>query len=316
MSSSLSLTPEWDINNFYIRPEKIKDKRYVHIYPCCVQEKLGEVMPAEDFEKILDRDSGFEEFINSYFKYSCINPKNKMLKVCKLPSQYSKEKIKKFFGINNYLFIPCNLSCGFCRWKDERLGFTKEDIEYYKKLYFKLLDKWADSDFEYLRLTEYGEPLLPIEDNIKFFDKVKKKKTIEIVKKGDIKIFKKVKKKKTIAITTNGILLDKYVPIFERFKDTIDFKVSVSLNAYDREIYKCKMNSDSFDKVIENIYLAKDFIYKIIFFIDDKEKDNNKYYYNLLKAILPSLKKDIDWGFLCDLRNPKNLRFTESDIQS
>ena len=106
------------------------------------------------------------------------------------------------------------------------------------------------------------------------------------------------------------------MPIFERFKDTIDFKVSVSLNAYDREIYKCKMNSDSFDKVIENIYLAKDFIYKIIFFIDDKEKDNNKYYYNLLKAILPSLKKDIDWGFLCDLRNPKNLRFTESDIQS
>ena len=316
MSSSLSLTPEWDINNFYIRPEKIKDKRYVHIYPCWIQEKLGEVMLAEDFEKILDRDSGFEEFINSYFKYSCINPKNKMLKICKLPSQYSKEKIKKFFGINNYLFIPCNLSCGFCRWKDERPGFTKEDIEYYKKLYFKLLDKWADSDFEYLRLTEYGEPLLPIEDNIKFFDKVKKKKTIEIVKKGDIKIFKKVKKKKTIAITTNGILLDKYVPIFERFKDTIDFKVSVSLNAYDREIYKCKMNSDSFDKVIENIYLAKDFIYKIIFFIDDKEKDNNKYYYNLLKVILPSLKKDIDWGFLCDLRNPKNLRFTESDIQS
>ena len=316
MSSSLSLTPEWDINNFYIRPEKIKDKRYVHIYPCWIQEKLGEAMLAEDFEKILDRDSGFEEFINSYFKYSCINPKNKMLKICKLPSQYSKEKIKKFFGINNYLFIPCNLSCGFCRWKDERPGFTKEDIEYYKKLYFKLLDKWADSDFEYLRLTEYGEPLLPIEDNIKFFDKVKKKKTIEIVKKGDIKIFKKVKKKKTIAITTNGILLDKYVPIFERFKDTIDFKVSVSLNAYDREIYKCKMNSDSFDKVIENIYLAKDFIYKIIFFIDDKEKDNNKYYYNLLKAILPSLKKDIDWGFLCDLRNPKNLRFTESDIQS
>ena len=312
MSSSLSLTPEWDINNFYIRPEKIKDKRYVHIYPCWIQEKLGEVMLAEDFEKILDRDFGFEEFINSYFKYSCINPKNKMLKVCKLPSQYSKEKIKKFFGINNYLFIPCNLNCGFCRWKDERPGFTKEDIEYYKKLYFKLLDKWADSDFEYLRLTEYGEPLLPIEDNIKFFEKIKKKKTIEIVKKGDIKIFKKVKKKKTIAITTNGILLDKYVPIFERFKDTIDFKVSVSLNAYDREIYKYKMNSDNFDKLIENMYLAKDFIYKIIFFIDDKEKDNNKYYYNLLKVILPSLKKDIDWGFLCDLRNPKNLRFTES----
>ena len=224
----------------------MKDKSYVHIYPCCVQEKLGEVMLAEDFEKILDRDSGFEEFINSYFKYSCINPKNKMLKVCKLPSQYSNEEIKKFFGINNCLFIPCNLSCNFCRWKDERLGFTKEDIEYYKKLYFKLLDKWADSDFEYLRLTEYGEPLLPIEDNIKFFEKVKKKKTI--------------------AITTNGILLDKYVPIFERFKDNINFKLIVSLNAYDREIYKCKMNSDSFDKVIENIYLAKDFIRKITFF--------------------------------------------------
>ena len=272
-------------------------------------------MLSEDFEKILDRDSGFEEFINSYFKYSCINPKNKMLKGCKLPSRYSKDKIKKFFGINNYLFIPCNLSCNFCRWKDERSGFTKEDIEYYKKLYFKLLDKWADSDFEYLRLTEYGEPLLPIEDNIKFFEKVKKKKTLEIIKKGDIKLFKKVKKKKTIAITTNGILLDKYVPIFERFKDTIDFKVSVSLNAYDREIYKCKMNSDSFDKVIENICLAKDFICKIIFFIDDKEKDN-KYYYNFLKAILPSLKKDIDWGFLYDLRNPKNLRFTENAAQS
>ena len=291
MSSSLNSTPEWDINNFYIRPEKIKDKRYVHIYPCCVQEKLGEVILAEDFEKILDRDSGFEEFINSYFKYSCINPKNKMLKVCKLPSQYSNEEIKKFFGINNCLFIPCNLSCNFCRWKDERLGFTKEDIEYYKKLYFKLLDKWADSDFEYLRLTEYGEPLLPIEDNIKFFEKVKKKKTI--------------------AITTNGILLDKYVPIFERFKDNINFKLIVSLNAYDREIYKYKVNSDSFDKVIENIYLAKDFMYKITFFIDDKEKDN-EYYYNFLKAILPSLKEDISVAFIHDLRNPKNLRFTES----
>lgn len=312
MSSSLNSTPEWDINNFYIRPEKIKDKRYVHIYPCCVQEKLGEVMLAEDFEKILDRDSGFEEFINSYFKYSCINPKNKMLKGCQLSSRYSKEGIKKFFGINNCLFIPCNLSCNFCRWKDERLGFTKEDIEYYKKLYFKLLDKWADSDFEYLRLTEYGEPLLPIEDNIKFFEKVKKKKTVEIIKNGDIKLFKKTKKKKTIAITTNGILLDKYVPIFESFKDNIDFKVSVSLNTYDREIYKCKMNSDSFDKVIENMYLAKDFIHKITFFIDDKEKDNESYYYNFLKVILPSLKKDISAAFIHDLRNPKNLRFTES----
>ena len=311
MSSSLNSTPEWDINNFYIRPEKIKEKSYVHIYPCCVQEKLGEVMPAEDFEKILDRDSGFEEFINSYFKYSCINPKNKMLKVCKLPSQYSNEEIKKFFGINNCLFIPCNLRCNFCRWKDERLGFTKEDIEYYKKLYFKLLDKWADSDFEYLRLTEYGEPLLPIEDNIKFFEKVKKKKTVEIIKNGDIKIFKKTKKKKTIGITTNGILLDKYVPIFESFTDNIDFKVSVSLNAYDREIYKCKMNSDSFDKVIENICLAKDFIHKITFFIDDKEK-NNEYYFNFLKAILPSLKEDIHWGFNYDVRTQKNLRFTES----
>lgn len=312
MSSSLNSTPEWDINNFYIRPEKIKDKRYVHIYPCCVQEKLGEIMLAEDFEKILDRDSGFEEFISSYFKYSCINPKNKMLKVCQLSTQYSKEGIKKFFGINNCLFIPCNLSCSFCRWKDERLGFTKEDIEYYKKLYFKLLDKWADSDFEYLRLTEYGEPLLPIEDNIKFFEKVKKKKTVEIIKKGDIKIFKKVKKKKIVAVTTNGILLDKYVPIFERFKDNIDFKVSVSLNAYDRETYKYKMNSNSFDKVIENMYLAKDFIRKITFFIDDKEKDNESYYYNFLKVILPSLKEDIHWGFNYDLRNPKNLRFTES----
>lgn len=292
MSSSLNSTPEWDINNFYIRPEKIKDKRYVHIYPCCVQEKLGEAMLAEDFEKILDRDFGFEEFINSYFKYSCINPKNKMLKVCKLSSHYSQEEIKKFFGINNCLFIPCNLSCNFCRWKDERPGFTKEDIEYYKKLYFKLLDKWADSDFEYLRLTEYGEPLLPIEDNIKFFEKVKKKKTI--------------------AITTNGILLDKYIPIFERFKDNIDFKVSVSLNAYDRETYKYKMNSDSFDKVIENMYLAKDFIRRITFFIDDKEKDNEYYYHNFLKAILPSLKEDIHLVFNYDLRNPKNLRFTES----
>ena len=27
MSSSLNMTPEWDINNFYIRPEKIKDKK-------------------------------------------------------------------------------------------------------------------------------------------------------------------------------------------------------------------------------------------------------------------------------------------------
>lgn len=133
---------------------------------------------------------------------------------------------------------------------------------------------------------------MPIEDNIKFFEKVKKKKTV--------------------AITTNGILLDKYVPIFERFKDNIDFKVSVSLNACDREIYKCKMNSDSFDKVIENMYLAKDFIRKITFFIDDKEKDNESYYYNFLKVILPSLKKDISVAFLHDLRNPKNLRFTES----
>ena len=75
------------------------------------------------------------------------------------------------------------------------------------------------------------------------------------------------------------------------------------------------MNSDSFDKVIENIYLAKDFMYKITFFIDDKEK-NNEYYFNFLKAILPSLKEDIHCGFNYDVRNPKNLRFTESDIQS
>ena len=71
------------------------------------------------------------------------------------------------------------------------------------------------------------------------------------------------------------------------------------------------MNSDSFDKVIENMYLAKDFIHRITFFIDDKEK-NNEYYLNFLKVILPSLKEDIHWCFNYDLRNPKNLRFTES----
>ena len=75
------------------------------------------------------------------------------------------------------------------------------------------------------------------------------------------------------------------------------------------------MNSDSFDKVIENMYLAKDFIHKITFFIDDKEKDN-EYYLNFLKTILPSLKKDIDWGFNYDVRTQKNLRFTENAAQS
>ena len=71
------------------------------------------------------------------------------------------------------------------------------------------------------------------------------------------------------------------------------------------------MNSDSFDKVIENMYLAKDFIRKITFFIDDKEK-NNEYYLNFLKVILPSLKEGIHWGFNYDVRTQKNLRFTES----
>lgn len=287
MSLNLKPTPKWDINNFYIRPKKIENKRYVYIYGCCVQENLGEIMLAEDFEKILDKDSGFEDFINSYFKYSCLN--TKMLINCNISS---KENIKEFFGINNCLLIPCNLNCNFCRWKNERPEFTKEDIEYYKKLYFKLLDKWADSDFEYLRLTEYGEPLLPIEDNIKFFEKIKKKKTI--------------------AITTNGVLLDKYIPIFERFKDNIDFKVSVSLNAYNSEIYKDKMNSDKFDKVLENIYLAREFIHKITFFIDDREKNSTEHYLNFVDTFLSSIGKEIDYCFNYDIRTPKNLRFTDS----
>lgn len=287
MSLNLKPTSKWDINNFFIRPKKIKDKRYIFIYGCCIQENLGEIMLAEDFEKILDKDSGFEDFINSYFKYSCLN--TKMAAPCYISS---KENIKEFFGINNCLLIPCNLNCNFCRWKNERLEFTKEDIEYYKKLYFKLLDKWADSDFEYLRLTEYGEPLLPIEDNIKFFEKVKKKKTI--------------------AITTNGVLLDKYLPIFEKFKDIIDFKIIVSLNAYNSEIYKDKMNSDKFDKVLENIYLAKDFVHKITFFIDEKERNNVEHYYDFIKAILPSIGEEVEWCFLYDLRISKNVKFKKS----
>lgn len=294
MSLNLNATAKWDINNFFIRPKKIKDKRYVFIYGCCVQENLGESILAEDFEKMLDKDSGFEDFINSYFKYSCLN--TKMMVACSLSPNEDKSEIKGFFGINNCLFIPCNLNCNFCRWQNEKPEFTKEDIEYYKKLYFKLLDKWADSDFEYLRLTEYGEPLLPIEDNIKFFEKIKKKKTI--------------------AITTNGVLLDKYLPIFEKFKDIIDFKIIVSLNAYNSEIYKYKMNSDKFEKVIENIYLARDFVHKITFFIDDREKNNTKHYYDFIKNVLHSFGKEIDWIFLYDLRNPKKPKFKKGELTS
>lgn len=273
----------WDANNFFIKPEKKNGKRYVHIYGCCIREDLGESILAEDFEKVLEKETGFEDFINSYFKYSCYFIEDR---ICQHVKNF--ENLNKFVGINNNLLSFCNLNCDFCRWENERPEFTKDDKEYFKNLYYKLLDKWAESDFEYLRLTEYGEPLYFIEDNIKFFEKIKKKKTI--------------------AITTNALLLDKYIPIFEKYKDKIDFKVIVSLNAYNEEIYLKKMRTNAFEKVLQNMMLAKDYLIRISFFLYEEEKlpnknrEYNKFIENTLRPCFPN----VEFLFLFDLRFEKN----------
>ena len=263
----------WCGNNFFIKPHKKDGKRFVWIYGCCVKEDIGESLPVEDFEKILDSDiQTFEDFVNSYWKkYSCIQ--NEKLRCFDAEtSRYKKNG--KFQGINNCLLDFCNIRCEFCRWQNERELYTKEDKEYYKNLYYRLLDKFAESSFQFLRLTEYGEPLIFFDENVKFFEKIKKKKTI--------------------AITTNGILLDKYVPIFEKYKDTIKFDICVSLNAYNAEIYKQKMGVDKFDKVLDNALKARDFLARISFFLYDYEMQDKEIYrkyqdfkMNVLSKVFP-----------------------------
>lgn len=250
----------YELNNIYIQAKKINNKRFVYFYNCCWYPSIGEPIPVDDFEKILEyNNSDFENFINSFYhKYNCLN--NKYL-LCEpsLSSSYLEKYFpirEKCVGLGNSLSADCNLRCEFCKWKDERPDFTREDKEYFKDLYYKVLDKLVNIDsFDYLKLTEYGEPLLYIDENIKFFEKIKKKKTL--------------------LITTNGILLDKYIPIFERFKENIDFKIVVSINAYDSDSYLKKMGMDAFDKVFQNIFLAKDYIHKISFVIYGSEMKNH-----------------------------------------
>ena len=213
----------WCGNNFYIKPHKKDGKRFVWIYGCCVKEDIGESLPVEDFEKILDSDiQTFEDFINSYWKkYSCLQ--NKKLRCFDAEtSRYKKDG--KFQGINNCLLDFCNIKCEFCRWHNERELYTKEDKEYYKNLYYKLLDKFAESSFQFLRLTEYGEPLIFFDENVKFFENTIKFDICVSLNAYNAEIYKQ------------KMGVDKFDKVLDNALKARDFLARISFFLYDYEM--------------------------------------------------------------------------------
>lgn len=126
----------------------------------------------------------------------------------------------------------CNLRCHYCMpvdqvFQDESKNLSDEEL-------VDILSELHRFGLEELRLTG-GEPLL-------------RKSFSEMVDKIGALHFKKV------GLTTNGILLDKYFDVLERNQV---FHLNISLDSLEVENFKRITFGNYFEKVIQNIKLAK-----------------------------------------------------------
>ncbi len=151
----------------------------------------------------------------------------------------------KFNRIHDYLRISltdkCNLRCTYCNPIDLPKGhfkglsrMTAEEIDQIASVFVK-------EGVKKIRLTG-GEPLV----------RKDAQEIIERLSKYPIEL----------AISTNGVLIDKYIDVFQR---TGIRSVNVSLDSLIREKFFAITKRDEFNRILDNIYLLlqKDFHVKI-----------------------------------------------------
>lgn len=115
--------------------------------------------------------------------------------------------------------FQCNARCTFCFNSDFTARVSDEIIEEYKSFVIPTVGHLAFGG---------GEPLLVAIDLI--YEAIAKQPNVRI------------------SLTTNGILLDKLIPII----DNVD-GINVSFNAGSRESYKTVHGVDAFDRVVDNV---------------------------------------------------------------
>lgn len=146
----------------------------------------------------------------------------------------NKKKIEDQFGrIHNYLRISlterCNLRCFYCMPEEGIQLSEKSNVLTHEEIIF-IAKEFVKLGVNKIRLTG-GEPLV-------------KKNVEKIIRElSDLPI--------QLSITTNGILLDKYLPLL---KECNVNNLNISLDTLDREQFNYMTRRDYFDRVLANIY--------------------------------------------------------------
>lgn len=163
----------------------------------------------------------------------------------------------------------CNLKCRFCAAHGNRVGIKSQNLNSrLKNLYFKTLYSIKGHSLDYIRLTDFGEPLF-------FLPEVK-----EYIKSLSLH------DAKAVLLTTNGTLIDEEFIRICRKSDLIIYP-TISLNAYSREQYLKKMGLDCFDRVVDNIRMLRDkkVPFKVSFLIDETSNDEIGQYIPFFKTL-------------------------------
>jgi len=167
-----------------------------------------------------------------------------ILKVATTKMSVQKNITDEFGRIHNYLRISlterCNLRCTYCM-PEEGIELSKKNSLMSHEEVITIAKAFVDMGVRKIRLTG-GEPL--IKKNI---EKIVRELTAFPINLG---------------ITTNGILLDKYMPLF---LETGVRDINISLDTLNRQHFNKITRRDYFERVLNNInlYEANGFNVKI-----------------------------------------------------
>lgn len=157
-----------------------------------------------------------------------------MVRMYGKPTRNSSYLTDRFGRMHNYLRLSitenCNFRCSYCMPEEHQHSslsdlLTPAEIE-------KICRIFTGIGIDKIRLTG-GEPLA-------------RKDFSEIISRLD-------NIPATLALTTNGILLDKYIP---KLKETNFSKINISLDSLQSEKFRSITKRDSFQKVYDNIFKA------------------------------------------------------------
>lgn len=233
-----------------------------YFYSCCEKINYDISFSISEFEEILNLSNRkFEKFINSYFDKLSDTIGNG---IC----QVNIKTKKRFLGVAPSLNLDCNIRCIFCSVQPTRKYLTQEVSKKLKEIYFKFLNKVSQCNFSVLETTGAGEPFFYKNDFYNFLKNIPKKSKL-----------------RKINIITNGLLIDDdFIEIVKNSK--LKYKISVSINGWDRESYKYLMGVDGFDKVFKNIEKLKELSnanFNLSFVITEYTIQNKDSFFKALK---------------------------------